>query len=461
MTHSGLIADLSRLIGGAVTDAPDAIGEVSTDFGQFVHKRPRAVVRPENASDVARVIKYAYDRDLAISPRAGGNSFGGQSLNEGGVVIDMRAMRALDSINAEAGWFEADAGLTWNDVVEETLRRGLVPPVLTSYLMTSLGGTHSAAGFGSSSFRRGTQIDHCLALEIVHHSGEVVRCSADENAELFEHALGGYGQFGVITRVRHRLRKALPHTRTYFLRYDDIGALLADEARLSEEKRVDFIHSMISPCYQGNRVSNGRRSPLHTFLYPMNVTVEAESADAIDDDRVLADLQFGRHVYSEDLSTRDFNLLGRAEDKVASPRVANIFTDVLVPWPVLERLIRAVEAHIFPKIVNVDHMLLWPVAHQSAKRPMVRLPDDPLVMGFGVYSRVPNAFAQATVAVAQGFVDLAMKMGAKYYLTGSARLDAARLSAQFGDAWPPVREIKRRYDPKGLFNPGFFQWQGP
>ena len=42
-------------------------------------------------------------------------------------------------------------------------------------------------------------------LEVVTAAGDVVRCSRDENAELFRHVVGGYGLFGVVTAVTLRL----------------------------------------------------------------------------------------------------------------------------------------------------------------------------------------------------------------------------------------------------------------
>lgn len=456
MYQASLVSDLKRLIQGEVSDAPPDLAGVSFDFGRLVQKVPRVVVRPRDVHEVARVVAFAYQRDMAITPHAGGNSFGGQSLSDGGICLDLRQLRALGPIRPEAGWFEADAGVRWFEVVEATLALGVIPPVLPSYLRTTVGGTHSAAGFGAASFCRGAQIDHCLELEVVLYSGEVVRCNLDENPELFQRVLGGYGQFGVITRVRHRLRRFLPHSRTYFLLYDDLPSLLSDQARLVAEGRVDAIDASIQSCYVGHRQQGGRPAPLHVHLYPMTVTVEADELRDAEDQRVLKGLNFHRWVYSEDLRTAEHTLIGRTEERLASAKVAHIFTDVFVPWSSLERFVLATQRHVLPNIVNVEHLLLWPIQRAVVTRPMVQLPEEAMLMGIGLYCRVPQANAAATLAVAQGFVDLAMQMGGRYYLAGSVRFDAARLKAHFGDAWPGVVEAKQRFDPKGLLNPGFF-----
>ncbi len=433
MSQAALKSDLARLTTGTVADTPEVLAEFSTDYGGLVTKTPRAVVRPTTAEELSRIVKHCYDRDLPISARAGGFSFAGQSLNQGGIVIDMQELQRIGPINTEDGWLEAQAGARWKDIVAKCVPLGWIPPTLT---------TLSAAGFGMSSFRQGTQIDQCLDFEIVHHSGEILRCSEEENPELFGHALGGFGQFGVITKARQRLRRVAPTVRTYFLQF-------------VEENRIHYLDAMVRPCYHGLRVVNGSRVPLHSHLYPMNITVETEDPNQLVDREILSDLNYSKWIYSEDLSTQDFILLGHT-DQHTSPRITEIFVDVLIPWSVLEDFIRKVEAHIFPLIVNVEHTILWPMTRKTLRRPMLRTPDEPMFMGIGLYSRVPKSAAEQTLAASRAFVDLARQMGGTYYLTGSVRFDAERLADHFGDMWPSVREVKQRYDPKGLFNPGFF-----
>ena len=358
MSEASLKSDLARLIIGEVSAEPAVLDAVSVDYGGTVRKRPRVVARPTTPAEVSRLVRFAYDRDLSITARAGGYSFAGQALNEGGVVLDLRGLDAIGPIDPRERWLYAQAGTQWHRVVEATLPLGCIPPVLTSYLRTSVGGTLSAGGFGFSTFRHGTQVDHCLELEIVHYGGDILRCSREEHVDLFEHALCGFGQFGVITGARLRLRPSLPRARTYFLLYDDLSAHLADQAKLVEESRVQFIDGMLRPCYHGQWVRNGRRIPFHTFLYPMNITFEAADGDVIDNSRNLAGLRFSKLVYTDDLSLADFILLGHTEEQAFNPRMAQVFTDVLVPWSVLKEFIHTVESQIYPNIVHVEHTVL-------------------------------------------------------------------------------------------------------
>jgi cytokinin dehydrogenase len=459
MTQASLTADLARLVEGTVSDDPAVLAAAGSDYGGLYRKEPAVVVRPASAAGAARAVAYAYARDLPISARAGGYSFAGQSLNQGGLVLDLRELHGFGPLDAAAGTFEAQAATPWKTIVAATTRAGWVPPVTTSYLGTSLGGTLSAAGFGMSSAFHGTQVEQCEELEIVHHSGELLRCSAEQNAELFSHALCGFGQFGVITRARQRLRRAARRVRTYFLLYDDLGAHLADQRKLVEEKRVAYLDGMVQPCHHGLKMTaEGGRTQLVSYLYPLNLTAEIPEGGEPDDAAVLAGLDFSKWVYAEDSSLADFLLVGHGDDQLPNPRIADVFVDVLVPWPAVEAFMAKVEAHIYPLIVHVDHTILWPMTRHTLTRPLLKTPDEEMFMGIGLYSRVPRSAAQATLKASQAFVELAIRMGGTYYLSGSMRFDAAHYEHQFGAEWPAVREVKRRYDPKGLFNPGFFQW---
>ncbi|MHC5820637.1 MAG: FAD-binding protein, partial [Nostoc sp.] len=118
--------------------------EVSQDFGGIFQKSPQVVVTPQNANDIAQTVKYAAHKGLVVSSRVAGHSLGGQSLNQDGIVLNMRNLDKIRDIQKDQLWFKADAGTSWNQVIDACLPDGLVPPVLTNYFGVSVGGTHSA-----------------------------------------------------------------------------------------------------------------------------------------------------------------------------------------------------------------------------------------------------------------------------------------------------------------------------
>src|SRR5688500_317919 len=111
-------------------------------------------------------------------------------------------MQRIHEIDEQGLTATVDGGVVWRDLVAEVVPRGFVPPVLTNNLGVSVAGTTSVAGLGVASFRYGTQADNAVELEVVTGTGEVVTCSRERNAELFDVVRCGLGQFGIITKVK-------------------------------------------------------------------------------------------------------------------------------------------------------------------------------------------------------------------------------------------------------------------
>src|SRR5262249_37507832 len=143
------------------------------------------------------------------------------------------------------------AGLKWMDLVAATVSKGLIPPVLTNNLGVTVGGTLSVAGLGVASYRYGAQGDNAWELEVVTGTGDRVVCSREQNREVFDAVRSGLGQFGVISRAQVRLRSCRMMTRTYFLLYDDLPALMKDAATLMSSDRIHYLESWCVPCPQG------------------------------------------------------------------------------------------------------------------------------------------------------------------------------------------------------------------
>ncbi|MDJ0618550.1 MAG: FAD-binding protein [Calothrix sp. MO_192.B10] len=456
---NSIIADLQPLIEGEISCDHDDLLHVSQDFGGIVQKQPKVIVRPQNATDIAKAIQYAANQNITISSRASGHSLSGQSLNQDGILLDMRSLNRVHKLHTEQLWFKADAGVTWRQIVDATTPHRMIPPVLTNYFDVTLGGTHSAAGLGQSSFRYGSQADNCLGLEVVTATGEIVWCSPNENSELFNHVLCGYGQFGIITQIQHRLKPYRPFTRTYFLCYDNLDSFLHDERLLIAEDRVDGLLALFSPCIMGVTRGGGKGlKPLIEWFYRMQITLEVDSENDIDQEKLFSGLNFYRHVYTENLTFEQF-----VQPAIAVPHLTgtvNPWIDVLLPGSAAKEFIETVLG-LVPGFIDFRMTPIgsFGLVAGNTNMPMFSLPDDELIVGFGMYPTVPKTQIQPVLEQLKLITDLAFKMGGKRYLASWAELDLAQWRLQFGDYWPKINQLKQKYDPQGILNPGFIQYE--
>ena len=457
---SGIVTDLKQIIAGEVSNKESDLEAVSQDFGNIIKKQPQIVIRPQDSSDVAQAIKYAAQKGLTISSRGAGRSLSGQSLNQGGILLDMRNLNQIDDFCPDELWFQADPGVTWKQVIDTAIPDGVIPPVLTNNFEVTLGGTLCAAGLGLSSFRYGSQADNCLALEVVTGTGDILWCTPEDNSELFYHVLCGYGQFGIITKVKNRLRKYRPYTRSYFLCYDDLDKLLDDAGGLVAQGRIDGLVSLFSPCLQGMSRKESQMKPLIQWFYRMQITVEFDAVNQVNDAELLADLNFYRHIHTEDLTFEQFiQPLGQVPHPV---NTANTWIDLLLPGSSAREFIDIALERI-PNFLDFRTLPIGSFCLNSRhhKLPMFPLPDDELIIGLGMYPSIPQTQVEVVLQQLNLLTDLGFQMGGKRYMATWAEFDLPQWRSQFGDYWLTVNEIKRKYDPLGILNPGFFKYEHP
>lgn len=456
---NSVFSDLKHIIEGEVTSTEEDLAAVSQDFGGIIQKQPQVVIRPQNSIDVAKAVKYAADKELTISSRAAGHSLSGQSLNQGGILVDMRSLNQVHEFHSDRLWFKADAGATWKQVVDVSIPHGVIPPVLTNYFDVTLGGTHSAGGLGQSSFRYGSQADNCLGLEVVTGTGDLVWCTPDQHSDLFDHVLCGYGQFGIITQIQHRLRRYRPFTRTYFLCYDDLDIFLNDERLLISENRVDGLLALFSPCVLGvSRAGGNGIRPLIEWFYRMQITLEVDSVNDIHEEELLSSLNFYRHIHTENLTFEKF--IQPLIQVPHLPGTANPWIDVLLPGSVAKEYIETVLKRI-PSFIDFRSTPVgsFCMVSRDTNVPMFPLPEEELIIGFGMYPTIPKSQLQPVLEQLNLLTDLAFQMGGKRYVASWAEFDLPQWRLQYGDYWTKVNEMKRKYDPKGILNPGFFQYE--
>jgi FAD/FMN-containing dehydrogenase len=93
----------------------------------LIDRRPALIVRSSGTADVVEAVNFARDRGLLLSIRGGGHNVAGHAMNDGGVVIDLAAMRGVH-VDASTGTVRAAGGATWGDVDRETQLFGLAIP---------------------------------------------------------------------------------------------------------------------------------------------------------------------------------------------------------------------------------------------------------------------------------------------------------------------------------------------
>jgi FAD/FMN-containing dehydrogenase len=170
-----------------------------------IDRRPAVIVRAANAADVSQVVSLARQTGVELAVRSGGHSIPGHSVSEGGIVLDLSAMKGLDiDVERRTAW--AEAGLTAGEYTAATGAHGLGTGFGDTQSV-GIAGLTLGGGVGFLVRKYGLTSDQLLAAEIVTADGQIRQVDTDTHPDLFWAIRGGGGNFGVVTRFKFRLHE--------------------------------------------------------------------------------------------------------------------------------------------------------------------------------------------------------------------------------------------------------------
>jgi FAD/FMN-containing dehydrogenase len=195
---------LRRSIRGEVIAPDDAGYDDARRLWNAVHdRRPAVIARPTSAGEVATAVAFARNSDLEIQVRSGGHSKVGLRGRDGGLVVDLSAMRGVQ-VDPARRIARVNGGALLGELDVAAQAHGLVTPVgVVGH--TGVAGLTLGGGVGRLQRHFGLTIDSLEAVELVTADGRLVRASETEEPELFWGLRGAGWNFGIATAFEFRL----------------------------------------------------------------------------------------------------------------------------------------------------------------------------------------------------------------------------------------------------------------
>ena len=453
---------------------------VNDIHSQLNATRVAAIVKPQDVTELRAAIGAAGATGQSVSIAGGRHAMGGQQFGEANLLIDTRDMNRVLDFDAENGTITVEGGIQWPRLLEhlgtvqaDRERQWGIFQKQSGADRLSIAGALSCNAHGRG-LTLGPIVQQVAQFDLLDARGELHTCSRQENAELFRLAIGGYGLFGLITRVQLKLRPRvkvrrvveLAETAGIMKRFDErirAGYLYGDFQFTTDAGRDSFLRRGIFSCYepipeQTPLTANPTRfHPEDWARLTFYSHTHKRRAYDVYSSRYLAT---SGQIYWADsqLSAAYVDNYHRDLDAAVGARAmgSEMITEIYVQRDNLAAFMEGARVALREHRANVIYGTVR-VIERDDETVLAWARDRYACVVFNLHiDHTPQAIDTAADAF-RALIDLGLEHGGSYYLTYHrwARRD------QVERAHPRLREfleLKRRHDPGEVFQSNWYRY---
>ena len=164
------------------------------------------VLRPTTVEEIRTALRTAADHGMTVTVRGAGRSYNDASLNSGQLVLDLSKLNRILEWDSSSGRLTCEPGVTLEQAWKQVEPDGWWPPVVSGTMRTTLGGCLAANIHGKNNFQRGPIGEHVTAFSALLADGTEVKCTPDDQPDLFFSMIGGFGLLGIFTSITLQMK---------------------------------------------------------------------------------------------------------------------------------------------------------------------------------------------------------------------------------------------------------------
>ncbi|MBP5857854.1 FAD-binding protein [Marivibrio halodurans] len=446
------IAILRQRFGERASTAEAVREQHGRGEGWYPTIAPDLVIFAETTEEVAETVRVCAEHGVPVIPFGTGTSLEGHvAAVEGGISIDLSAMKDVLEVNREDLDCRVQAGLTRKALNEHLRDTGLFFPIDPG-ADASIGGMTATRASGTNAVRYGTMRENVMGLTVVLADGRVIRTGgrAKKSAagyDLTRLFVGSEGTLGIITEIQLKLYGIPEAISSAVCQYPDLESAVNTVILTIQSgipvARIELLDDVqMGACVDYSKLEGYEAKPTLFFEFhgsEASVHEQAEQVRAISDD-------LGGGGFSWSTRTEDRNRLWQARHDAyyaamaLSPGKKGMATDICVPISKLADCILDTKRDI------EETGLVAPIVGHVGDG------NYHLVLLFDPCDTAEQKRAKDLVermnhrAIAYGGTctgEHGIGMGKKNFLTH-----------EHGDAVAVMRTLKQAMDPGNILNPG-------
>ncbi|MFC4714185.1 FAD-binding protein [Planococcus dechangensis] len=220
---------------------------IAEDQSRLLPVKMKAIKATDSTSEIQQVILDANSEGSPIAIAGMQHSQGGHTVYPDGILLDMKPYNKVLRFDAQKKTITIQSGATWRDIQDYINPYGLALKVSQSQNIFTIGGSISVNAHGLD-IQNGSLIDTVESLRLLDANGEILTLSSDQNPELFQAVVGGYGLFGVILDVTLKLTDdEMYEIHSEQLQYDEYSDYFNENVRADESMKMHLARISLSP----------------------------------------------------------------------------------------------------------------------------------------------------------------------------------------------------------------------
>jgi FAD/FMN-containing dehydrogenase len=434
--EAAAVRELGESLTGTLMQAAHPEYDAARKIWNGMHdKRPALIARCLSAQDVSHAVTFARERELLVAVRGGGHSWPGKSVCDGGLMIDLSRMNAVQ-VDPATRRARAQGGALLFGLDTAAREHGLITTAgVVSH--TGVGGFTLGGGFGRLNRKFGLAIDNLQSAEIVTADGQIRRISAEQEPDLFWAIRGGDGNFGVVTEFEYQL-----HPMPLEVLSGTVAWPMAQARDV-----LDFYAGWYAGLSDDLYVGPAMLTPPDTQgVLVMEVVYAGDPAQG---ERELAPLLRVGKPINNDVAVKDYMVMQTMEDAIAHPGIRSYAKNGMVK-AITPAFVQAMLEAYRPdgRIALFSHTAGGAVSRVDELATAFPHRQAETMLVFASLWEDPAMDEEVIAGTRDWYAKLEPHMGG-YYQNIEFEIDQS--AGNYGPAYRRLTEVKARFDPMNLF----------